>query len=91
MTYGQAKTYQDELEEEIKNVLRQEIVLYMGHRKWIVPKKISHSDPENGYYVKGEREKQLAYSAHTFYEDNDLIYANHIRKCVRQLSHNESG
>ena len=32
--------------------------------------KISHSDPESGYYAKGEWEKQFIYSAHTSCEDN---------------------
>lgn len=40
--------------------------------------KISHSDPERGYYVKGGREKQYAYSAHTSCEDNGFILSTLI-------------
>lgn len=36
-------------------------------------KKISKSDPESGYYVKGEREKQFAYSAHTVCDENGFV------------------
>ena len=37
--------------------------------------KISKADPESGYYVKGEREKQFAYSAHTSCATMDLFLA----------------
>lgn len=40
--------------------------------------KISHSDPESGYYVKDEREKQFVYSAHTSCEDNGFILSTLI-------------
>ena len=36
-------------------------------------RKISKIIPESGYYIKGEREKQFAYSAHTACEDNVFI------------------
>ena len=36
-------------------------------------RKISKSDPQSGYYVKGEREKQFAYSAHTTCNNNRII------------------
>jgi transposase/transcription elongation factor Elf1 len=75
MTYGQAKAYQDELENEI-NAQRIEA----GKRPFIwsteselIPKKTSTSDPESGYYVKGEKEKQFAYSAHTACDDNGFV------------------
>ncbi|HHQ1111204.1 TPA: IS1182 family transposase, partial [Listeria innocua] len=35
--------------------------------------KISDTDPESGYYVKGEREKQFAYSFHTACDTNGFI------------------
>lgn len=75
MTYGQAHAYQDELEKEI-NIQR----IKAGKRPFtwekeseLVSKKISTSDPESGYYVKGEKEKQFAYSAHTACDDNGFI------------------
>ena len=36
-------------------------------------RKINKVDPESGYYVKGEREKQFAYSAHTSCDDNEFV------------------
>ena len=77
MTYGQAKAYQDELEDEIN---KQRIAAGKHPFTWdteseLIPKKISTSDPESGYYVKGEREKQFAYSAHTSCDDNGFILA----------------
>ncbi len=67
MTYGQAKAYQDGLEDEIN---RQRIEAGKRPFTWdteseLSLQKISHSDPKSGYYVKGEREKQFTYSAHT--------------------------
>lgn len=75
MTYGQAKDYQDELEDEIN---RQRIATGKRPFTWdteseLILRKISHSDPESGYYVKGEREKQFAYSAHTSCDDNGFV------------------
>jgi transposase/transcription elongation factor Elf1 len=75
MTYGQAKAYQDELEDEIN---KERILMGKRPFTWdaeseLKLRKISHSDPESGYYVKGEREKQFAYSAHTSCDDNGFI------------------
>nr|MBO1340901.1 hypothetical protein [Enterococcus sp. 665A] len=36
-------------------------------------RKISKADPESGYYVKGEREKQFAYSAHTACDEHGFV------------------
>ncbi|EMF0060836.1 transposase [Enterococcus hirae] len=41
----------------------------------MVERKIGVADPESGYYVKIEREKQFAYSAHTVCDENGLILA----------------
>ncbi len=38
--------------------------------------KISNTDPESGYYVKGEREKQFAYSFHTACDTNGFILSS---------------
>ncbi|WP_214742448.1 transposase [Exiguobacterium sp. s48] len=35
--------------------------------------KVSTTDPESGYYVKGEREKQFAYSVHAASDKNGFI------------------
>lgn len=80
MTYGQAKAYQDELEDEIN---KERIAIGKRPFTWdteseLSLQKISHSDPESSYYVKGEREKQFAYSAHTSYEDNGFILSTLI-------------
>lgn len=71
----EAKVYQTELENEINEQRIQE-----GKRPFISPmeselkkQKISVADPESGYYVKGEREKQFAYSAHTACDDHGFI------------------
>ncbi|MBC2361172.1 transposase, partial [Listeria welshimeri] len=40
--------------------------------------KISDTDPESGYYVKGEREKQFAYSFHTACDTNGFILGSII-------------
>lgn len=80
MTYGQAKAYQDELEDEIN---KERIAVGKRPFTWdteseLSLQKISHSDPESGYYAKGEREKQFAYSAHTSCEDNGFILSTLI-------------
>lgn len=71
----ETRAYQDILEKEINYVREQE-----GKKPfvWKEPKeekdiKISRTDPESGYYVKGEREKQFAYSFHTACDKNGFI------------------
>lgn len=39
----------------------------------VVEGKISVADPESGYYVKTEQEKQFAYSAHTVCDENGFV------------------
>ncbi|EOH86294.1 hypothetical protein I588_05218 [Enterococcus pallens ATCC BAA-351] len=39
----------------------------------LTERKISKADPESGYYVKGEREKQFAYSAHTACDKHGFV------------------
>lgn len=75
MTYTEAKAFQDELEDEINEQRRK-----AGKRPFtwdteseMTERKISKIDPESGYYVKGEREKQFAYSAHTACDDHGFI------------------
>ncbi|AFO44760.1 transposase [Enterococcus faecalis D32] len=80
MTYGQAKAYQDKLEDEIN---KERIAVGKRPLTWdaeseLSLQKISQSNPESGYYVKGEREKQFAYSAHTSCEDNGFILSTLI-------------
>ena len=77
MTHGQVKAYRDELEDEIN---KERILMGKRPFSWDTEselnlRKISHSDPEGGYYVKGEREKQFAYSAYTSCDDSGFILA----------------
>ncbi|PHK48466.1 hypothetical protein BTJ66_13415 [Staphylococcus edaphicus] len=41
-------------------------------------KKVSTTDPEAGYYVKGEREKQFAYSLHACVDKNGYIIDKYV-------------
>ncbi|WP_167630685.1 IS1182 family transposase, partial [Listeria valentina] len=74
----ETRAYQETLEKEI-NVVRE-----AEGKKPIVWKekseekeiKVSRTDPESGYYVKGEREKQFAYSFHTTCDRNGFILEN---------------
>jgi len=74
MTYSQAKAYQDELEDEInkERILIGKCLFTWNAESELNLPKISHSDPESGYYV-WEREKQFAYSAHASCDDNGLF------------------
>lgn len=42
-------------------------------RQKVVERKISIADPESGYYVKTEQEKQFAYSAHSICNENGFV------------------
>ncbi|EEO6567620.1 IS1182 family transposase, partial [Listeria monocytogenes] len=71
----ETRVYQEVLEEEI-NVSR----VAEGKKPFARKEnqeekeiKISNTDPESGYYVKGEREKQFAYSFHTACDTNGFI------------------
>lgn len=75
MTYDEAKVYQDELEDEInqQRIKEGKRPFIWGIESEMTEKKINKADPESGYYVKGEREKQFAYSAHTACDDNGFV------------------
>ncbi|MBC1760874.1 transposase, partial [Listeria ivanovii] len=71
----ETRVYQEVLEEEI-NVSRVAEGKKPFTRKESQEEKeikISNTDPESGYYVKGEREKQFAYSFHTACDTNGFI------------------
>lgn len=77
---AETRSYQAQLEKEI-NVDREE------HGKKPLPpqtkeetkeRKVSTTDPESGYYVKDEREKQFAYSFHTACERNGFILGTQV-------------
>lgn len=75
MSYTEAKAFQGELEDEINEQQRK-----AGKRPFtwdteseMTERKISKVDPESGYCVKGEREKQFSYSAHTACDDQGFI------------------
>lgn len=75
LTRTEAKSYQKELEKEIND---QRIQAGKKPFTWdgeeeVKEKKISRTDPESGYYVKSEREKQFAYAAHTVCEDHGFV------------------
>lgn len=75
LTHVEAKAYQKELENEIneERIKAGKNTFTWGIESELKEKKISKIDPESGYYVKGEREKQFAYSAHTACDDNGFI------------------
>ncbi|MEB6216244.1 IS5/IS1182 family transposase, partial [Mammaliicoccus sciuri] len=62
-------------QEELNNEINQQR-LAQG-KKPIKNKKVSTTDPEAGYYVKGEREKQFAYSLHSCVDKNGFIIDQH--------------
>ncbi|WP_159721375.1 transposase, partial [Enterococcus sp. CSURQ0835] len=82
-THIEAKAYQTELEDEINEQRRKEgkrPFTWGIERLWsnqfveeLKERKVSTTDPESGYYVKSEREKQFAYSAHMACEDHGFI------------------
>ncbi|MGC3598846.1 IS5/IS1182 family transposase, partial [Enterococcus faecium] len=67
MAHKEAILYQKHLEEEINEARIAEGKRPFGSiiRQVVVERKFSIADPESGHYVKTEREKQFAYSAHT--------------------------
>lgn len=75
LTHIEAKSYQKVLEKEINDerIKAGKRPFTWGIESEMREKKISKSDPESGYYVKGEREKQFAYSAHTVCDDNCFV------------------
>jgi transposase/transcription elongation factor Elf1 len=75
LTHIEAQAYQKELENEIneERIKAGKRPFIWGMESELRERKISPSDPESGYYVKGEREKQFAYSAHTVCDDHGFI------------------
>ena len=75
MAYKETKLYQKELEKEINDSRIAEGKRPFGStsRQEVTYRKISQVDPESGYYVKTEREKQFAYSAHTVCDEHGFI------------------
>ncbi len=61
MTHDEAKAYQDELEDEINRQRieagKRPFTLDLEKEVKLKERKKSKADPESGYYVKGEREK----------------------------------
>ena len=75
MAHKEAILYQKQLEEEINEARIAEGKRPFGSiiRQEVVERKFSIADPESGYYVKTEREKQFAYSAHTVGDENGFV------------------
>lgn len=75
LTHVDAKAYQKELEKEIneQRIKEGKNPFGWGIESELKERKISLSDPESGYYVKGEREKQFAYSAHTACDEHGFV------------------
>ena len=75
MAHKEAILYQKQLEEEINEARIGEGKRPFGSiiRQEVVERKFSIADPESGYYVKTEREKQFAYSAHTVGDENGSV------------------
>lgn len=71
----EAKVYQKKLEKEIN-----EVRVAAGKKPFDFPEKlerilknISRTDSESGYFVKGEKERPFAYSAHTACDEHGFI------------------
>ncbi len=75
MAHKEAILYQKRLEEEINEARIAEGKRHFGSiiRQEVVERKFSVADPEIGYYVKTEREKQFAYSSHTVCDENGFV------------------
>jgi len=75
-----AKHYEQELIEDINSIRESEGKKPLASRKEENLKviKISNNDPDAGYYVKSEREKQFAYSAHTCCDKYGYIVDFHL-------------
>ncbi|TDM05126.1 IS1182 family transposase [Macrococcus lamae] len=75
-----AKHYQDELEKEINEIREAEgkKPLKLKEEKETKTIKVSTTDPEAGYYVKSEREKQFAYSGHVCCDKNGWVVDLHV-------------
>lgn len=75
LTHIEAKAYQKELENEIneERIKEGKRPFIWGTESELRERKRSKSDPESGYYVKGEREKQFAYSSHTICDKHGFV------------------
>lgn len=75
-----ARHYEQELIDDINLIRKSEGKKPLKPRKEEKLKeiKISNSDPDAGYYVKSEREKQFAYSAHTCCDKFGYIVDFHL-------------
>ncbi|MCU7558677.1 transposase, partial [Macrococcus sp. TMW 2.2395] len=72
--------YKDELDKEINEVRKSEgkKEFTPTHKTEEKEKKESLTDPDAGYYVKGEREKQFAYSLHACVDKNGFFVDHHV-------------
>ena len=76
----EVKFYQKKLEKEIN-----EVRVANGKKPFDFPqkrepalKKVSTVDPESGYFVKGEKEREYAYSAHTACDKNGFVLGTQV-------------
>ncbi|MDN6850557.1 MAG: IS1182 family transposase, partial [Staphylococcus equorum] len=72
--------FQEELDNEIneQRLTQGKKPIKKKKKKEYKSKKISTTDPDSGYYVKGEREKQFAYSLHACVDRNGFIIDKHV-------------
>ncbi|KKI89781.1 transposase, partial [Bacillus sp. SA1-12] len=77
---AETKSYQTQLEEEINEdrIVHGKKPLTPQTKAETKEIKVSTTDPESGYYVKNEREKQFAYSFHTVCDNKGFILANQV-------------
>ena len=73
----EAHSYRDQLDAEIERDREENGKKPLGPKKSEADEvkeiKVSTTDPESGFYVKGEREKQFAYSVHAASDTNGFI------------------
>ncbi len=76
-----ARAYQADLDAEINRQRVQDGKKPMPPNDSPLPvrrRKVSTTDPDAGYYVKGERERQFAYSWHACCDANGFIIDHHV-------------
>ncbi|OFU84687.1 IS1182 family transposase, partial [Streptococcus sp. HMSC10E12] len=76
----EAKAYQKELDDEVNLLRKADGKKPIKKKKEAKTKYIKESktDPESGYYVKSEREKQFAYSLHACVDRHGFILDSHV-------------
>ncbi|ATF29510.1 IS1182 family transposase [Staphylococcus simulans] len=76
----EAKAYQKELDDEVNLLRKADGKKPIKKKKEAKTKYIKESktDPESGYYVKSEREKQFAYSLHACVDRYGFILDSHV-------------